>query len=1012
MGATTVEELEIIVSTKIEQVRPQIQRVVQEIKNAVKETEGIGSGALGKINTQKIASEASKAKQQIDKILSSDGVSAQERLLVQQINEIRATLDTINRPGSKVHFDTVEVLKMEAELEKLQEKLNKIQNKKIKLDSQGNELEQPIERANSKVRELVNNLRQASAERLKNAIKSIPSYLSRAGQGVKNLASKFSSVKSSASKFTGTLKTGLGQIFKMAGALFGLRTIYNVLRNAASEWLNSQNAQAKQLSANIEYMKYALGSALAPVIEIIVNLIYQALKGVQSLIYALTGVNIFANASAKSYASMAKNAKKTKDETLKLADIDEIHNIQEDTSNSGNSGNNASPNFDLSGVETADWIQKLVDNIKNGNWYEIGATIGNKVNESLEKVPWDKIKNTAGKIGKNLAEFLNGGIKTIDWTLVGKTLAEGINTIIEFGYNFVTTFDWKGTGQAIADTINGLFNNIDWEKLGKMIGERAKGVLTTIYTAIEGIDWRKVGESVKTFIVNIDWNGIADALFRGIGAALGGLASFFGGLLSEGIEGAKKYFQGKIEECGGNVVDGIFKGIVDGLKNIGQWIHEHIFEPMITGFKNAFGIHSPSTVMAEQGEYIIEGLKEGIIKSKKIIDKALLTVKAWFAKSAEGIANLFIDALNGVIRMINSISFDLPDWLGGGHFGFDLDEINHVDFSSKYIKQLEEMDKETKETTKSISKVTVKTFEEMENKSFNWGKSTINNYNSGIKNQESPLTNAINRVKLIVSGANQSGSSYSWGNSTMNNYNSGINSQQGTLVNVLNTFKSKIQTYLNQSGSSNSWGSSLISNLRNGANGQTNNLYKVLSGIQSETRNRLNSSNSSYTWGKDMVQGFINGINSIKSKLTNTVRNIASSISSFLHFSRPDEGPLRNYETWMPDMIKGLSNSLLQSAPTLDNAVSQVSNNIADNLRATDLSFDVNSNINKNINSNIMSSQLENAVYSAIQKAESLFRLTINNELKINSKTIAKEIIDDLNDEARRRGYQPILQRG
>ena len=57
-----------------------------------------------------------------------------------------------------------------------------------------------------------------------------------------------------------------------------------------------------------------------------------------------------------------------------------------------------------------------------------------------------------------------------------------------------------------------------------------------------------------------------------------------------------------------------------------------------------------------------------------------------------------------------------------------------------------------------------------------------------------------------------------------------------------------------------------------------------------------------------------------------------------------------------------------------------------------------------------MESQLENAVYSAIQKAENLFRLTINNELKLNTKTIAKEIIDDLNDEARRRGYKPILQ--
>ena len=69
------------------------------------------------------------------------------------------------------------------------------------------------------------------------------------------------------------------------------------------------------------------------------------------------------------------------------------------------------------------------------------------------------------------------------------------------------------------------------------------------------------------------------------------------------VQEAKQYFQKKIEECGGNVVEGIFKGIVDGVKGIGTWIKQHIFDPFIDGFKNAFGIHSPSTVMAEQGGF-------------------------------------------------------------------------------------------------------------------------------------------------------------------------------------------------------------------------------------------------------------------------------------------------------------------------------------------------------------------------------------------------------------------------
>ena len=74
----------------------------------------------------------------------------------------------------------------------------------------------------------------------------------------------------------------------------------------------------------------------------------------------------------------------------------------------------------------------------------------------------------------------------------------------------------------------------------------------------------------------------------------------------------EQLFQKKIEECGGNVVEGIFKGIVDGVKGIGTWIKQHIFDPFIDGFKNAFGIHSPSTVMAEQGGFIISGLLKGL----------------------------------------------------------------------------------------------------------------------------------------------------------------------------------------------------------------------------------------------------------------------------------------------------------------------------------------------------------------------------------------------------------------
>ena len=62
-------------------------------------------------------------------------------------------------------------------------------------------------------------------------------------------------------------------------------------------------------------------------------------------------------------------------------------------------------------------------------------------------------------------------------------------------------------------------------------------------------------------------------------------------------------------------------------------------------------------------------------------------------------------------------------------------------------------------------------------------------------------------------------------------------------------------------------------------------------------------------WGKDFIGGLINGIRSMIGAVVDTVSGIASKIASFLHFSAPDEGPLADYETWMPDFMQGAGKS-------------------------------------------------------------------------------------------------------
>ena len=262
---------------------------------------------------------------------------------------------------------------------------------------------------------------------------------------------------------------------------------------------------------------------------------------------------------------------------------------------------------------------------KNFHWDSLGKAIGDGINGAMEGIDWNLIQETVRNVVGGIVTSINTFIKTTKWKLVGKTIGNGLNTALEAVYTAVTNFKWKKAGKALADAINGLFDTFDWAKAGKTLSNGIKGILDFAITALENIKWDKAVKGIEKFFENIDWTGIANRVFELIGAAFGGLAALLGGLIGDAVEGAQKYFKKKIEECGGNIPKGILKGIKDGIKNIAKWIKDNIFKPFIDGFKKAFGIHSPSTVMAEQGAYIISGLLKGL---KNRIKEGL----SWLAK--------------------------------------------------------------------------------------------------------------------------------------------------------------------------------------------------------------------------------------------------------------------------------------------------------------------------------------------------------------------------------------------
>lgn len=128
-------------------------------------------------------------------------------------------------------------------------------------------------------------------------------------------------------------------------------------------------------------------------------------------------------------------------------------------------------------------------------------------------------------------------------------------------------------------------------------------------------------------------------------------------------------------------------------------------------------------------------------------------------------------------------------------------------------------------------------------------------------------------------------------------------------------------------------------NTQNGglANGLQTMMLSVMSNLVGVNLSSLQGLGS--TWGGDLVKGMASGMVTVAAKsglLTKAVKFVGGLIRAFLHFSRPDKGPLRDYETWMPDMVHGMADSLKNNAYVLRNAARDVSSDLQ-----TQMQYDV-----------------------------------------------------------------------
>lgn len=125
------------------------------------------------------------------------------------------------------------------------------------------------------------------------------------------------------------------------------------------------------------------------------------------------------------------------------------------------------------------------------------------------------------------------------------------------------------------------------------------------------------------------------------------------------------------------------------------------------------------------------------------------------------------------------------------------------------------------------------------------------------------------------------------------------------------------------------FGENIVQGLTDGINGF---IEKVRSAIR-KVKEALDLSKMKETakgWGSDFVQGLSDGIRMAKEWAKSAADAVAQGIASVLHFSRPDEGVLRDYEKWMPDFMRGLANGIDTNADLVYSSV----NNLASGMKS------------------------------------------------------------------------------
>lgn len=509
--------------------------------------------ALNSFNINSGTKKIESLNEKIDKLKNKSSEAAGKlEEIDQKMRNIRE--DIAETSGLNLQYDTSQNKDNRMTTTQYDEKLEKLamQNKEYqKLVAQEqnlfNKTQQhslEITKINGKIATIKNNISEASK------VQGISNTFTSIGTGLKNIGTK--------------LGSAIRKTIKWGTVLFGVGGAVSLITRGVNAYLDTN----PQIKANLDYMIYAIGQALAPAIHWVVNLFQQLLGIIGAIAQVFFGVNLFANSFSNYMKSANKNSSKVKKNLGTLAGFDEINNIGGDTTTNGASGITAPNMPELSSIVDT-WIPKI-----------------QQVKNLFEEWKWVILGVGTALLGLKIGSILGASIPT----LIGiVAIFVGLGFVIQGIIDIVSGDLVKGWGNLLVGlAILGagvllIFGPIP--ALIVVIVGLVVGLVVTI---------TKYGEQIKAGINNFfNWlDNIFNIDFRNIfGPVVGGILNSFVNTIHSVFDGVRMIFTGVID-----FIQGIFTGnwsqALNGLLNILKGVAKIILNVLLAPFKTAWNFIS------------------------------------------------------------------------------------------------------------------------------------------------------------------------------------------------------------------------------------------------------------------------------------------------------------------------------------------------------------------------------------------------------------------------------------